>query len=90
MTLSKVHRLKITQLKVEVLMERIYVGALVSTFCAQEDLKWYLCSHSGREIVLITGTIIEICGDVTGRLIVKVKKGNDTREYHLTPSELGL
>ena len=71
-------------------MERIYVGALVSTFCAQEDLKWYLCSHSGREIVLITGTIIEICGDVTGRLIVKVKKGSDTREYHLTPSELGL
>ena len=90
MTLSKVHWLKATQLKVEVLMERIYVGALVSTFCAQEDLKWYLCSHSGREIVLITGTIIEICGDVTGRLIVKVKKGNETREYHLTPSEIGL
>ena len=71
-------------------MERIYGGALVSTVCAQEDLKWYLCSYSGREIVLITGTIIEVCGDVTGRLIVKVKKGSEIREYHLTPSEIGL
>ena len=71
-------------------MERIYVGALISTFCTKEDLKWYLCSYSGREIVLLTGTIIEICGDVTGRLIATVKKDKEVREYHLTPSEIGL
>lgn len=71
-------------------MERLYVGALVSTYCNKDDLRWYLCSQTGKEFSLITGTTLELCGNFSGRLTVIVKRKGYSREYHLTPSEIGL
>jgi len=71
-------------------MDRLYVGALIGTFCSKEDLRWYFCSYTGSEVHLISGTKIEFYGHKDGYLVTTVIKSGETRTYHLTPKDCGL